>query len=904
VWVVDPDATVPGVPALRLNEVLAKNASFPSAAGLLPDLVELVNQGTQELDLAGLGLTDDPAVPFKYVVPAGTRLSPGAFLVLAGDDATLESGLHLGFALKQEGDGLYLFDRADRGGQLLDSVVFGPQIADSSIGRRADGSWGLCRPTLGSANRVQPTGNTGHLVINEWLANAQFVAADDFVELYNPEDQPVALAGLHLSDAPGEADRQTLPALSYLGAKACLALWADGDHQGRAQHLNFRLAAEGGTLHLSQADLTPIDSVSYGPQRSDVSQGRTPSGAAVWTFFPTPTPGGLNPGEPSGTNQVTVTVTPLLTYSHFWKYHAAGAEPGPAWMTPGFDDAGWASGAGLLGVETSTPYPYPVPIQTPLPLLVGGTRIKTYYFRTHFDVGTNLAGLTLQTTNLLDDGAVYHLNGQRVAALRVSADPAQYSSDASSQPDEGQAEVVTLPTAHLVPGDNVLAVEVHQSGNSSSDVVFGLALSAVQTVTNNLPVTGVPVVLNEVFTRNENRPTLAGQLCGWVELWNPSTEAVDLSDFSLSDRADVPRRWVFPAGSSMASRSFLRVCFDPTRPDSATNASFKLPVQGGSVFLFDRPSRGGAEVDVVTFGLSAADFAVGRVPDGGNGWRLTQPTELAANVAAGLGSPSALRLNEWMADPSSGADWFEVYNSDAAPVALGGLYFTDDLGNRTKSPIQPLSFIGIGRGAFAQFMADKGVGANHVGFRLAKAGSTLGLFAGSGLQIDAISFGSQATGISQGRIPDGSSTVSRFPGMATPGAPNTSVVPEADADEDGMPDAWERLHGLTVGVNDAAADLDGDGWTNREEFQAGTDPQKATSGLWLVVVESGTSTSLTFEGVQGRTYSVQISSSLESPRWERWLDIPARADNGPVTVLDPVPAPVTRFYRVVTPAMP
>ena len=47
-----------------------------------------------------------------------------------------------------------------------------------------------------------------------------------------------------------------------------------------------------------------------------------------------------------------------------------------------------------------------------------------------------------------------------------------------------------------------------------------------------------------------------------------------------------------------------------------------------------------------------------------------------------------------------------------------------------------------------------------------------------------------------------------------------------DADGDGLPDAWERLHGLNPGdAGDASADSDGDGFTNLEEFQAKTDPK-------------------------------------------------------------------------------
>ena len=50
-----------------------------------------------------------------------------------------------------------------------------------------------------------------------------------------------------------------------------------------------------------------------------------------------------------------------------------------------------------------------------------------------------------------------------------------------------------------------------------------------------------------------------------------------------------------------------------------------------------------------------------------------------------------------------------------------------------------------------------------------------------------------------------------------------------DTDGDGLPDDWEAKYGLNVGQNDADADKDGDGFTNAEEYAAGTDPSDKNS---------------------------------------------------------------------------
>src|SRR5690606_4418365 len=54
-------------------------------------------------------------------------------------------------------------------------------------------------------------------------------------------------------------------------------------------------------------------------------------------------------------------------------------------------------------------------------------------------------------------------------------------------------------------------------------------------------------------------------------------------------------------------------------------------------------------------------------------------------------------------------------------------------------------------------------------------------------------------------------------------------TPPADSDGDGMPDEWERRYGLNPNdASDGSGDLDGDVYTNIEEYLNGTDPRTPT----------------------------------------------------------------------------
>jgi hypothetical protein len=137
-------------------------------------------------------------------------------------------------------------------------------------------------------------------------------------------------------------------------------------------------------------------------------------------------------------------------------------------------------------------------------------------------------------------------------------------------------------------------------------------------------------------------------------------------------------------------------------------------------------------------------------------------------------------------------------------------------------------------------------------------------------------------------------------------APSVGGSGVLDTDNDGIPDDWEEAHGMNKLVNDAALDPDLDGFTNLQEYIAGTDPRFASSRLRLESVAAvAGGIEIRFQAVAGRTYSVLYCDALGAGGWQKLADVPAQAASQFISVSDS--APLTqgqRYYRLVTPGVP
>lgn len=278
-------------------------------------------------------------------------------------------------------------------------------------------------------------------------------------------------------------------------------------------------------------------------------------------------------------------VIQLLGYTNYtWRYNDVATtanNPQATFMTSGFDDTGadWKTGRALFGndgpdIYNTANHPFRGGINgfaTPLDRGPGANRV-TFYFRTHFNVSTLAPGATLYSTNYLDDGAAFYINGVEVGRTRVPAGALTFDT-LGSNPTEGAPTRVDMPGNSLVVGDNVLAVEVHQSSIGSSDVAFGMNLFlinpfCVQILDPTQPA-DASVVENRSFTLRavaDASPPIAYQ---WVK------DGVDITG-ATSPTYSVQWAQTSDSGAYLC-RISNPVCTNDTRTATVTVAEDETP---------------------------------------------------------------------------------------------------------------------------------------------------------------------------------------------------------------------------------------------------------------------------------------------------------------------------------------
>jgi hypothetical protein len=327
-----------------------------------------------------------------------------------------------------------------------------------------------------------------------------------------------------------------------------------------------------------------------------------------------------------------------------------------------------------------------------------------------------------------------------------------------------------------------------------------LSPGAANTVLANLPA--FPSLwLNELQSDNLTGITnRLGERVPWLEIYNPSTNAVSLDGLFLTTDYTNLAAWAFPTGALISPGEFKVVFADGQTNLSAADewhTSFLLTSGSGSLALSWLDTNSQPQVlDYLNYTNVGPNHSYGSSPDG-QSFKRQEFFYATPGGTNNSGTPLTVAINEWMAgntntlrDPVTGKfdDWFELYNYGDTSVDLTGYYLTHSLTNQFEFQI-PAGYK-IAPHGFVMVWADKqaanGTPDLHVNFKLSKSGTTIGLFATNGIPVDSVSFGQQTSDISMGRYPDGAGSIFILP-RATPGAanakPNTAPALAAPSDK-------------------------------------------------------------------------------------------------------------------------
>lgn len=271
---------------------------------------------------------------------------------------------------------------------------------------------------------------------------------------------------------------------------------------------------------------------------------------------------------------------------------------------------------------------------------------NTYYFRKSFTFSGDPVNTALSLNALIDDGAVFYLNGTEIHRVNMPAGPIGHSTPAVIDvPNPASTGPIAISHTLLV-GQNVLAVEVHQAAGGGADLLFEAELIATPRV---------PQPLKLAF--NEHAPAGTGF---WVELFNYGTNAINLGQIEIIRDGAVDSALAVPTGT-LEPGAFVVI-------SNAVAAGDKL-------YLLDED-----EVMRLLDAIVIGDRLRGRSPAGSGRWLFANAATPGAANSFALHTEiviNEIMYNHQLNPPTNNLpgranaeEWIELYNRSGGAVDI------------------------------------------------------------------------------------------------------------------------------------------------------------------------------------------------------------------------------------------
>lgn len=278
-----------------------------------------------------------------------------------------------------------------------------------------------------------------------------------------------------------------------------------------------------------------------------------------------------------------------------WYYIDDNTTPQENWKSDAaFDVNSWKLGNGSFGAKNGAIADLGggcIPNTLLNQYIDGTTDIPVFYFRKTFDVA-NAAEVDRITGSLLyDDAAIVYINGQAIGAYDAgSFDKNGYGGSNASNPKTGEISYTDIGSLNLKETGNVLAVEIHQGRENSSDIYFdmkSLELDYDYTVTYD--INGISLDVGA----DESKRNLV-----W---YTNSTEKTSVKV------AQKPENWTVESGFPAESTTFNATSTSSSIDEFTTNKAEITDLEANKTYLYQITA---GEMSSEIYSFSTSDFGI------------------------------------------------------------------------------------------------------------------------------------------------------------------------------------------------------------------------------------------------------------------------------------------------------